>query len=60
MRGRGIIDYLHVHIVPRWNGDTNFMPILSGTRMLAEGLRALYDKLIEAQSKIDTESRAST
>jgi len=58
--GAGIVDYLHVHIVPRWTGDTNFMPILSGTRMLSEGLRALYDKLIEAQSKIDTESRRST
>ena len=58
--GAGIVDYLHVHIVPRWNGDTNFMPILSGTRMLSEGLRALYDKLIDAQSKIDPESRGST
>ncbi len=47
-------------IVPRWSGDTNFMPILSGTRMLAEGLRALYDKLIEEQTKMATESRAST
>ena len=51
--GAGIVDYLHVHIVPRWSGDTNFMPILSGTRMLSEGLRGLYDKLIEAQTKID-------
>ena len=58
--GAGIIDYLHVHIVPRWNGDTNFMPILSGARMLSEGLRALYDKLIEEQTKMATESRAST
>jgi len=58
--GAGIVDYLHVHIVPRWSGDTNFMPILSGTRMLSEGLRALYDKLIGAQSKIDTELRRST
>jgi hypothetical protein len=33
------------------------MPILSGTRMLSEALRALYDKLMEAQSKIDAESR---
>jgi len=33
------------------------MPILAGTRMLSEGLRALYDKLMQAQSKIDTESR---
>ena len=58
--GAGIVDYLHVHIVPRWSGDTNFMPILNGTRMLSEGLHALYDKLIEAQSKIDAESRPST
>jgi ATP adenylyltransferase len=46
--------------VPRWSGDTNFMPILSGTRMLSEGLRALYDKLIDAQSKFDQESRRNT
>jgi ATP adenylyltransferase len=54
--GAGIVDYLHVHIVPRWSGDTNFMPVLSGTRMLSEGLHGLYDKLIEAQTKIDVES----
>src|SRR5437667_3620008 len=53
--GAGVPGHLHVHIVPRWSGDTNFMPILAGTRTLAEGLRALYDKLIAAQSKIDTE-----
>src|SRR6266566_95870 len=58
--GAGIVDYLHVHIVPRWSGDTNFMPMLTGTRMLSEGLRALYDKLIDAQSKIDAESRPET
>ena len=58
--GAGIVDYLHVHIVPRWSGDTNFMPILSGTRMLSEGLRSLYGKLIDAQSKMDMEFRRST
>jgi ATP adenylyltransferase len=58
--GAGIVDHLHVHIVPRWNGDTNFMPILSGTRMLSEGLRGLYEKLIDAQNKIDMELRSST
>jgi ATP adenylyltransferase len=51
--GAGVIDHLHVHIVPRWSGDTNFMPVLSGTRTISEGLRGLYDKLIEAQGKID-------
>lgn len=50
--GAGIIDHLHVHIVPRWSGDTNFMPILSGTRTLSEGLQALYDKLIKAAEQI--------
>src|SRR6266516_948862 len=58
--GAGVPDHLHIHIVPRWSGDTNFMPILAGTRMLSEGLRTLYDKLMEAQTKIDIESRART
>jgi len=55
--GAGVTDHLHIHIVPRWSGDTNFMPILAGARVLGEGLRALYDKLIEAQANIDMESR---
>jgi ATP adenylyltransferase len=55
--GAGVVDHLHVHIVPRWSGDTNFMPILSGTRMLSEGLRTLYDRLIAAQTKIDMEKQ---
>ena len=50
--GAGVVDHLHIHVVPRWSGDTNFMPVLTGTRMLAEGLRALYEKLMEAQSRI--------
>src|SRR5262244_2681266 len=50
--GAGVQDHLHIHIVPRWTGDTNFMPIISGTRVLSDGLRALYDKLIEAQAKM--------
>ena len=57
--GAGIVDYVHMHIVPRWGGDTNFMPVLSGTRILSEGLHGLYDKLIEAQTKIDVESSRS-
>jgi ATP adenylyltransferase len=50
--GAGVPDHLHIHIVPRWSGDTNFMPILAGTRVLSEAVRALYGKLMEAQAKM--------
>src|SRR5216110_3755604 len=50
--GAGVADHLHIHIVPRWNGDTNFIPILTGARVLSDGLRALYGKLMEAQEKM--------
>lgn len=50
--GAGVADHLHIHIVPRWNGDTNFMPIIGGTRTLSDGLHGLYDKLIAAQEEL--------
>ena len=56
--GAGVVDHLHIHIVPRWSGDTNFMPVLARTRMLSEGLRGLYDKLIDTQAKIELEGQA--
>src|SRR5262249_40598465 len=50
--GAGVVDHLHIHIVPRWSGDTNFMPMIAGARTISEGLQALYDKLIDVQSKL--------
>ncbi|HEY0725488.1 MAG TPA: HIT domain-containing protein [Pyrinomonadaceae bacterium] len=50
--GAGVPDHLHLHIVPRWNGDTNFMPVLAGTRMLSEGLQSLYEKLMATQTRL--------
>jgi ATP adenylyltransferase len=46
--GAGVIDHLHLHIVPRWEGDNNFMPVLANTRVLPEALDALYAKLMTA------------
>lgn len=43
--GAGIIEHLHIHIVPRWNGDTNFMPVLANTSVLPEALKDVAAKL---------------
>ena len=43
--GAGIVDHIHFHVVPRWNGDTNFMPVISETKVQVQGLQETYDEL---------------
>lgn len=46
--GAGIAEHLHIHIVPRWNGDTNFMPVLAGTTVVPQALKDLAAQLRQA------------
>ena len=46
--GAGIHEHLHLHLVPRWSGDTNFMPVLAGTKVISESLDESYRHLKKA------------
>lgn len=43
--GAGIDDHLHIHIVPRWEGDNNFMPVISDTKIISQSLKSAYEEL---------------
>ena len=43
--GAGALGHVHIHIVPRWSGDTNFMPIVGNTKIISESLKSVYQQL---------------
>lgn len=51
--GAGIPGHLHIHIVPRWKGDTNFMPVVAQTKIISQSLSELYRLLKDAYAKSD-------
>ncbi len=56
--GAGIAEHLHMHIVPRWNGDTNFMPVIAETKVLPDALFGGYDKLKATVDRLSVELTA--
>lgn len=47
--GAGLESHVHIHVVPRWNGDTNFMPIIADTKVIPEALEDTYAKIVSAR-----------
>ncbi|MDK2373002.1 MAG: HIT domain-containing protein [Candidatus Korarchaeota archaeon] len=54
--GAGFEGHVHIHIVPRWNGDTNFMPVIGNTKVVSDALRNTYTELKKALSEVLEES----
>ncbi len=55
--GAGIPDHLHVHIVPRWSGDVNFMPVLAGTKVMPVALKDAYARLKKGLAAYENKAR---
>jgi ATP adenylyltransferase len=50
--GAGVADHYHLHIIPRWSGDSNFMPLIGKTKVVLEDLHTSYEKLLSYFEKV--------
>ena len=58
--GAGLPDHLHLHVVPRWSGDTNFMPVLADVKVIPQALEELRQKLVKVwKETIDADTRGA-
>ncbi len=53
--GAGLEDHIHNHIVPRWNGDTNFMPVIGDVKVISQELKDIYNRIKKAINEIEEE-----
>ena len=49
--GAGFPEHIHIHLVPRWTGDVNFMPVTGNTKVISQSLKALHEKLLKESKK---------
>lgn len=47
--GAGVLGHIHIHVVPRWQGDTNFMPVIANTKVIPQSLTSLHKKLLNVR-----------
>lgn len=57
--GAGVLDHLHMHVVPRWEGDSNFMPVLAEVRLIPQDLAETYDELKAALAEVLIDERGA-